>query len=229
MGDVTIGGDAPVSVQSMTKTHTQDVAATLRQIGELAAAGCEIVRCAVPNRKAARALRQIAADSPLPLVADVHFDARLALASIEAGADGVRINPGNMPDQQALRQVYRAAAEAAVKVRIGVNSGSIRARRGLEVVEEGGAQALAELMVRRALAYAEVAEAEGCRNLVLSLKASDAPTTIAAYRGAAGLCDYPFHLGVTAAGPPGLSLVRSAIGIGTLLAEGIGDTIRVSM
>jgi (E)-4-hydroxy-3-methylbut-2-enyl-diphosphate synthase len=228
-GNIVIGGDSPVSVQSMTKTHTEDVDATLRQIEELAALGCDITRCAVPNRKAAAALKRIKEGSPLPVVADIHFDHHLALLAIAAGADGVRINPGNMADREGLKEVYRAAAQAGIKVRIGVNSGSIRPRKGLEVAAEGRDSDLADLMVREALAYCRDAEEESFRNIVLSLKASDAPATIAAYRKAAGLCDYPFHLGVTAAGPPEASIVKSAIGIGTLLAEGIGDTIRVSM
>ncbi len=227
VGEVTIGGGAPVSVQSMTKTDTLEVEATLAQIGELAALGCQIIRCGVPTAKAARALGRIVEGSPLPVIADVHFEDRLALRALEAGADGVRINPGNMRDRAGLARFYRAAAEAGAKVRIGVNSGSIRQRRGLEVTEAG--EDLAELMVRTALDYCRDAEAEGLTSIVLSLKASDVPTTLAAYRRAAGLCDYPFHLGVTAAGPPHDSIVKSSIGIGTLLAEGIGDTVRVSM
>jgi len=213
----------------MTKTDTEDVAATLAQIRELADLGCEITRCAVPNRGAAEALGLIVAESPLPVVADIHFDHRLALLSVEAGAAAVRVNPGNMHDHDGLRQVYRAAAAAGIKVRIGVNSGSIRPRKGLEVDADSGHEDLAGLMVREALDYCAEAEAEGLGSLVLSLKASDARTTIAAYRMAAERCDYPFHLGVTAAGPPQVSIVKSAVGIGALLAEGIGDTIRVSM
>jgi (E)-4-hydroxy-3-methylbut-2-enyl-diphosphate synthase len=213
----------------MTKTHTVDVEATLDQVEELAALGCEITRCAVPNRKAAQALGVIAERSPLPVVADIHFDYHLALLAVEAGAQGVRVNPGNMRDEEGIRRVYRAAAEAGIKVRIGVNSGSIRPRHGLEVAEEGPDAELAELMVGEALASARTAEQEGLQSIVLSLKASDVPTTISAYRLAAGRCDYPFHLGVTAAGPPDVSIVKSAVGIGTLLAEGIGDTVRVSM
>jgi len=229
VGDVVIGGDAPVSVQSMTKTHTEDITATVAQINELAELGCEIIRCAVPHRKAAAAFRRVKEASPLPVIADIHFDCTLALMAVEAGADGVRVNPGNMRDREGLEQVYRAAREAGIKVRIGVNSGSIRPRKGLEVAPDAGHTGTAALMVEEALAYAEAAEREGLRDIVLSLKASDVPTTIAAYRMAAGRCDYPFHLGVTAAGPPRTSIVKSAIGIGTLLAEGIGDTIRVSM
>ncbi len=213
----------------MTKTHTEDVDATLAQIVELAGLGCDIIRCAVPNRKAARALPRITAASPIPVIADIHFDHNLALLAIDAGADGVRINPGNMRNREGLKKVYRAASEAGIKVRIGVNSGSIRPRKGLEVRPEAQHEEMAGLMVREALAYAEAAEKEGLRDIVLSLKGSDVLTTIAAYRAAAGRCDYPFHLGVTAAGPPNISIVKSAIGIGTLLAEGIGDTIRVSM
>jgi (E)-4-hydroxy-3-methylbut-2-enyl-diphosphate synthase len=229
VGSVGIGSAYPVSVQTMTTTHTEDVEATLAQIGELAALGCEIIRCAAPTRKAARALGRIVERSPIPVIADVHFDCRLALLAVEAGAHGVRINPGNMRDQEGLKAVYRAAARAGAKIRIGVNSGSIRPRKGLEVRAEEAAEDLADLMVREVLSYCEAAEREGFSNIVLSLKASDAPTTIAAYRAAAARCDYPLHLGVTAAGPPRDSIVRSAVGIGTLLAEGIGDTIRVSM
>ncbi len=229
VGRVTVGGDAPVSVQSMTKTHTEDVRSTAEQIEELAQLRCDIVRCAVPTRRAAAALGEIKRRSPLPIVADVHYDCRLALMSIEAGADGIRVNPGNMTNREELREVFRAVAERGVKVRIGVNSGSIRPRDGLEVKPEHEAEDLAELMVCQALECARTAEAEGCRSIVLSLKASDVPTTIRAYRLAAGRCDYPFHVGVTAAGPPEASLVKSAVGIGALLSEGIGDTIRVSM
>ncbi len=229
VGGVTIGGDAPVSVQSMTKTHTADIEATVTQIGELAELGSQVIRCAVPGPKAARALPEIIERSPIPVIADIHFNPQLALRALEAGAHGVRINPGNMPDGEGLREVYRRAAAQDTKVRIGVNSGSIRRRSGLEVVPEALHEDLADLMVDRALAYCEAAEEEGLRTIVLSLKASDVLTTIEAYRRAAGRCDYPFHLGVTAAGPPRVSIVKSSIGIGTLLAEGIGDTIRVSM
>ena len=229
VGGLTIGGGAPVSVQSMTKTHTADVDATLAQIGELAGLGCDIIRCAVPNRRAAAALPALVESSPLPLIADIHFDHHLALAAIEAGAAGVRINPGNMKDRAGLRELYGVAARAGVKVRIGVNSGSIRPRKGLDVAAGLSGGDLARLMAEEALACCREAESEGLHSIVVSLKASDAPTTIAAYRHAAGLCDYPFHVGVTAAGPPAVSLVRSAVGIGTLLSEGIGDTIRVSM
>ncbi len=229
VGGVPIGSGHPISVQSMTNTHTRDVAVTLGQIGELADLGCEIVRCAVPDRRAAQALRRIARDSPLPVIADIHFDYNLALSAVEAGVHGIRINPGNMRDEAGLRRVYRAAGERGIKIRIGVNSGSIRPRQGLEVCPEDTRSDLAGLMVDEALRYCEQAEDAGFGDIVLSLKASEVPTTIAAYRMAAERCPYPFHLGVTAAGPPSVSIVRSSIGIGTLLAEGIGDTVRVSM
>ncbi len=229
VGPVTIGGDAPLSVQSMTKTQTEDVRSTVRQIEELAELGCDIIRCAVPTRRAARALGEIKRNSPLPVVADIHYDHRLALLSLEAGADGVRVNPGNMRDVEGLREVFRLAAARGVKVRVGVNSGSVLKRRGLQVQARGETADMAGLMVDEGLACCEVAEEEGCSNIVFSAKASDVPTTIRAYRLAARRCDYPFHLGVTAAGLPETALLKSAVGIGALLAEGIGDTVRVSM
>jgi (E)-4-hydroxy-3-methylbut-2-enyl-diphosphate synthase len=229
VGNFLIGGDSPVSVQSMTKTHTHDADATLKQIEELAACGCEIVRCAVPNLRAVRAFPRICGGSPVPVIADIHFDYNLALRAIEAGAHGIRINPGNMRDEPGLRRVFKSARDTGVKVRIGVNSGSVRQRKGLSVVGGNAGEDMAALMVAEGLRCAELAESEGCGNIVLSFKASDVPTTMRAYRLAADKCDYPFHLGVTAAGPPDASLVKSAIGIGGLLAEGIGDTIRVSM
>ena len=229
VGSVTIGGGAPVSVQGMTKTHTEDVEATLQQIMELSEIGCEIVRCAVPNRRAGRALWRIVQQSPLPVVGDVHFDHKLALMAIEQGVAGVRVNPGNMKNEEGLREVYRAAADRDIKVRTGLNSGLVKQRKGLEVADAVRGEDVAELMVSEALDACEVAEAEGLRNIVLSLKASEVLPTIAAYRSVAEKCDYPLHLGVTAAGPPAMSTIKSCIGIGTLLAEGIGDTIRVSM
>ncbi|MBS3762349.1 MAG: flavodoxin-dependent (E)-4-hydroxy-3-methylbut-2-enyl-diphosphate synthase [Planctomycetes bacterium] len=227
VGPVTIGGGARVSIQSMTKTHTEDVDATVQQIEELAEIGCEIIRCAVPNRRAAAALEKVVKRSALPLIADIHFEPDLALRSIDAGADGIRINPGNMEDTAGLREVFRRAGEERIKVRVGVNSGSARPRDGLEVSETG--EEMAELMVREALEGCQAAEAEGCESLVVSLKASDVVNTVKAYRLAADRCDYPFHVGVTAAGPQDISLVKSAMGIGALLLDGIGDTIRVSM
>ncbi len=227
--DVVIGGGAPVSVQSMTKTHTSDVAATLRQIQELAGLGCEIIRCAVPNRAAVKAFGKVAPASPLPVIADIHFDPTLALEALKAGADGVRVNPCTMSDERKLCEVYKLAGRMGAKVRIGINSGSVRERRGLEVVDSSNSPNIAEAMVSAALRQCEIAEDNGCTSIVLSLKSSDIRETVEAYRSAASACDYPFHLGITAAGLPEESIVKSSIGIGSLLLDGIGDTVRVSM
>ena len=225
LGGVKIGGGAAISVQTMTKTDTADVDATLAQMGSVAAAGCDIVRVAVPDAAAAAALARICPKSPLPVVADIHFDARLAVESIRNGAAGVRINPGNMPDMDAVRAVVDEAKRAHVPIRIGLNSGSAR-RKGERVENEFE---LADLMVDRALEYAKSFESWGFGDIKLSLKASTAQATIYAYRKAAALCDYPFHVGVTATGAHEYAAVKSAVGIGALLSEGIGDTIRVSL
>lgn len=230
LGGVLIGGDNPIVVQGMTKTHTSDVAATVEQIRRMTARGCEVVRVAVPRAEDARAIADVRKEiGEVPLVADIHFDHNLAVRSLEAGADGVRINPGNMRDMDAVAEVVRAAAERDACIRIGVNSGSIRPRGSASAPPPGADDDLAELMAGCVLEYLEFVEYLGFENVKLSLKASDVPTTIRACRIAAERCDYPLHLGVTAAGPPRTSLVGSSIGIGTLLAEGIGDTIRVSM
>ena len=231
VGDITIGGGAPVSVQGMTNTHTEDAEATLDQIRRMADAGCEIARCAVPDKRAVAELAEIREGSPIPLIADIHFQPALALRAVEQGVDGVRVNPGNMKDEEGLRRVFEAAAARDIKVRIGVNSGSVRPRKGLEVDEttEQAGQDMAELMLAEALDCCRLAEDAGFHNIVLSLKGSDVPTTMRAYRMAAERTDYALHVGVTAAGPPRDSIIKSSIGIGGLLAEGIGDTIRVSM
>jgi len=224
-----IGSDHPVSVQGMTKTHTADVDATVRQIHEMQARGCEIVRVAVPRVQDADAIADIRKTvGDIPLVADIHFDHALAIRSLQAGADGVRINPGNMRDMDAVAEVVRAADARDACIRIGVNSGSIRARDGADVALEADDD-LAELLAGKTLAYLEFIESLDFRNVKLSLKASDVLTTIRATRLAADACDAPLHIGITAAGPPKTSLVKSAVGIGTLLAEGLGDTVRVSM
>ena len=225
IGPVAIGGGAPVSVQTMTKTDTADVAATLAEIESIKAAGCDIVRLAVPDAEAAAALAPICRRSVLPVVADIHFDPRLAVASIQNGAAAVRINPGNMPDMSGVREVVVAAKAAGIPIRIGLNSGSAR-RRGEKTETEFD---LADLMVERALEYARQFEGWGFSDIKISLKASTAEATIYAYRKAAPLCDYPLHLGVTATGPEEYSIIKSAVGIGSLLSEGIGDTIRVSL
>ena len=222
IGDVQVGGGAPVSVQSMTTTFTDDVPATVRQTRDLEKAGCEIIRVAVPTTKAARCIRDIRSKIGIPLVADIHFRHRLALEAIAEGADAIRLNPGNITEKEHIREVVTAAQGAGIPIRIGVNSGSIRA-------EADGDMDLVDLMVRRTLEYCREFEEIGFRDIILSLKASDCLETMAAYRAIAGECDYPLHLGVTAAGPPETSIVKSAIAIGGLLSEGIGDTIRVSM
>ena len=229
-GPVQVGGGAPVSVQSMTTTHTEDVADTVAQVRELEEAGCDVIRVAVPTVEAAAAIAAIKRKIGIPLVADIHFDHNLALESIKHGADCIRINPGNMRSEKDVAEVVRAAKEAGISIRVGVNSGSIRPRDGAELAErEEDRPDLAELMVDAALQHCEFMESLGFGNIILSLKASDVPTTMTANRAAAGRCDYPLHLGVTEAGPLELATVKSAVGIGGLLAEGIGDTIRVSL
>ncbi len=222
IGSVPVGGDAPVTVQSMTNTRTADAGATLAQIRELAAAGCEIIRVAVPDREAVAALPAILRDSPLPVIADIHFDYRLALAAIAAGAHGIRINPGNLGGPERVAAVAAAARDAGVAVRIGVNAGSLEEARA-----HGGDRI--EAMVAAALDFCAAFEAAGCTALKVSLKASDVATTVAACRRFAARTDYPLHLGVTEAGTPAAGIVKSAVGIGALLLDGIGDTIRVSL
>jgi len=225
-GSVQVGGGAPVSVQSMTKTHTEDVEATVGQIHELEELDCHIIRVAVPTMEAAEAVEEIKRSIRIPLVADVHFDHRLAVEALRRGADCVRINPGNLRGQEEIAAVVRAAQEAGAAIRVGVNSGSIRPRGWEEPAEK---EDLVTLMADAALRHAEFIESLGFRDIVLSLKASHVPTTLAACRAVADRCDYPLHLGVTEAGPIEPATVKSAIGIGALLAEGIGDTIRVSL
>lgn len=225
LGKVQVGGEAPVSVQSMTNTDTCDVAATAAQVRELAGVGAEIVRVAVPDWEAAEALRQIRAQVPeVALVADIHFDHRLALAAVEAGVDGLRLNPGNIGGRDKVAEVVRAAGERGVPIRIGVNAGSLDRK----VLERFGAVS-AEAMVASALEYVAVLEDLGFTAVEVSLKASSVPLTVAAYRLLADQVDYPFHVGITEAGTMRGGLVKSAVGIGVLLAQGIGDTIRVSL
>jgi len=206
----------------MTTTDTADVDATVAQITELEHVGCQIVRVAVPTRSAAQALSEIRGQIHVPLVADIHFEAGLALEAIRQGVDKVRINPGNIEDDAKLAAVIDAAKDASIPIRIGVNSGSVRSADTADAD-------LADLMVETVLGYCDTFERRGFGQIVLSLKASDVLSTMDAYRRIAARCDYPLHLGVTAAGPAGVATVKSAIGIGGLLAEGIGDTLRVSM
>ncbi|MCL6646052.1 MAG: flavodoxin-dependent (E)-4-hydroxy-3-methylbut-2-enyl-diphosphate synthase [Dehalococcoidia bacterium] len=227
IGDVTVGGDAPVRVQSMCSTDTADVEATLRQIRDLVDLGCEIVRVAVPDREAAEALPELVRRSPAPLVADIHFDHRLALAAIRAGVHGLRLNPGNIRDPEKVRQVVREAKAAGIPIRVGVNAGSLPP---LPPLAEGELPPpLERRMVDAALWEIGILEDLGFDQIKVSLKAFDVPTMVAAYRDIATRIPYPLHLGVTEAGTPRAGSVRSAIGIGILLAEGIGDTIRVSL
>ncbi len=223
-GKVAIGGSAPVSIQSMTNTDTRDCAATIAQIERLVEAGCEIVRVAVPDRAAVQALPEIRRHCPIPLVADIHFNHILAIAAAEAGVDKIRINPGNIGSQERVREVVAACRAHGIPIRIGVNSGSVE--RELLAKYPGD---LPRAMAESALRHVRILEAEGFYDICLSLKASDVPTTIAAYRTVAELCPYPLHLGVTHAGTPAMGNIKAAAGIGGLLAMGIGDTVRVSL
>ena len=224
VGGVPVGGGNAVSVQSMTNTDTRDAAATVAQIHAVEAAGCDIVRVAVPDEAAAHAIAQIKPEIHIPLVADIHFDYRLALLCMENGVDKVRINPGNIGDPAKVRAVCDMAKEKHIPIRIGVNGGSLEKN----LLQKYGAPT-AQALVESALAHAALLEECGFYDIVLSLKASDVPTMIEAYRLAHEACDYPLHLGVTEAGTYESGIVKSAVGIGTLLSSGIGDTIRVSL
>lgn len=224
VGKFSIGGDAPISVQSMTKTKTSDVAATVAQILRLEHAGCHLVRVAVPDLPSAQALAFIKKQIHIPLVADIHFDHRLALQALVAGVDKLRLNPGTISEPARIRKVLQLAREKNIPVRIGANSGSI----DHDLLAKHG-QPSAEALVESVLRQIELCEKVGFDRLVLSVKASAVETTIAAYEMLAAKTDYPLHIGVTAAGPVGVGLIKSAIGIGILLRQGIGDTIRVSL
>jgi (E)-4-hydroxy-3-methylbut-2-enyl-diphosphate synthase len=227
VGDVQVGGGAPIVVQSMCSTDTSDVAATVRQIHELAELGCEVVRVAVPDKEAAEALPDIVAQTPVPLIADIHFDYRWALAAIRAGFHGLRLNPGNIRDPDKVKTVVREAKERGIPIRIGVNAGSLPP---LPALAEGEMPpTIVERMVDAALWEIKILEDMDYDNIKVSMKAFDVPTMVEAYRTLAKMVPYPLHLGVTEAGTPRAGSVRSAIGIGILLAEGIGDTIRVSL
>jgi (E)-4-hydroxy-3-methylbut-2-enyl-diphosphate synthase len=224
VGSVAVGGDAPISIQSMTTTKTADVNATLQQIASLVAAGVDIVRVAVPHWEDARALEAIAAKSTVPVIADIHFQWKYAIAALEAGIQGLRINPGNIKYQDKVRLIAREASARGVPIRIGVNAGSLE--KGL--LAKYGAPTPAAL-VESALNEARILEDEDFFDIKISVKHSNPLTMIRAYRQLAEQCDYPLHLGVTEAGPMPMGGVKSSVGIGALLAEGIGDTIRVSL
>ncbi len=224
IGTVPIGNGAPIAVQSMTNTDTRDADATVRQIRRLERAGCEIIRVGVPSMDAAKNLNSIRKRIRIPLIADIHFDHRLALEALRQGADGLRLNPGNIGSHAKVQQVTRAAAERGVPIRIGVNSGSVE-KKFLQ--KYGGPTP--EAMVESALGHVSILEKENFHNTKISLKASDIPRTVEAYRKLAQRVDYPLHIGITEAGTLIPGTAKSAIGIGLLLAEGIGDTIRVSL
>ena len=224
VGHVAVGGDAPISIQSMTTTKTADINATLQQIASLVAAGVDIVRVAVPHWEDANALEAIAAKSTVPVVADIHFQWKYAMAALEAGIQGLRINPGNIKYQDKVRLIAREARARSVPIRIGVNAGSLEK----DVLARHGAPTAAAL-VESALGEARILEEEDFSDIKISVKHSNAGVMIQAYRLLAEACDYPLHLGVTEAGPMPAGGVKSAVGIGALLSEGIGDTIRVSL
>jgi len=224
VGKVAVGGDAPCSVQSMCSTDTRDIAATMVQIAGLAAAGCEIVRCAVPDIDAAVALGEIKSGSPIPVIADIHFDYKLALRVLEAGIDGLRLNPGNIGNRWKVAEVVKAAAERKVPIRIGVNAGSLEK----ELLEKYG-HPTAEAMSESALGHIRILEDLNYQEIKVSLKASDVMKTVAAYRTLSSQVDYPMHIGITEAGTIFSGTIKSSVGLGILLADGIGDTMRVSL
>jgi (E)-4-hydroxy-3-methylbut-2-enyl-diphosphate synthase len=224
VGNVPIGGGAPVVVQSMTLTKTHDVDATMAQIGELVSAGCELVRVAVPKNEDAEALPKLVYLSPIPVIADIHFNASLALKAVEAGVAAVRINPGNIGGPDKVAEVVRAAKARGIPMRIGANSGSLP-KHLLELAQEDTAEALVE----EALEQVRLLESMDYYDFKISVKSSSVPTMIRAYRMLSEKVPYPLHLGVTEAGTPGSGTVKSAIGVGSLLMDGIGDTIRISL
>ncbi len=219
-----MGGGAPVSVQSMTNTKTEDVASTAAQIERLCAAGCDIVRVAVPNEEAARAIEKLKEKSAVPIVADIHFDYRLAVLAARAGADKIRINPGNIGGDDRVKAVTDVCRERGIPIRIGVNSGSVEKKL---LQKYGGPTP--EAMAMSAMGHVKILNRFDFDDICISVKASNVPDTIAAYRLVREMCDYPLHLGVTEAGTEYTGIIKSAAGIGTLLSEGIGDTIRVSL
>ncbi|NQT95746.1 MAG: flavodoxin-dependent (E)-4-hydroxy-3-methylbut-2-enyl-diphosphate synthase [Candidatus Omnitrophica bacterium] len=220
IGRESVGGNAPISVQSMAKTDTKNVAATVKQIKSLERIGCEIIRVAVKDEASARAISRIKKRISIPLEADIHFNYKLALLAIASGADAIRLNPGNIYKPKEVKEVVKACKSKKIPIRVGANSGSLRIK---------GRTSQAGLMVKSVTQYLKLLEREKFYDIMISLKASDVSTTIEAYRKMAKVCKYPLHLGVTATGAGTEAIVKSSIGIGTLLAEGIGDTIRVSL
>lgn len=224
IGNILIGGDNPVRVQSMTKTDTEDIKGTLEQIRRLKDVGCEIVRVAIPTEEASEAFKEIRKYSPLPIVADIHFNYRLALRAIEYGADGIRINPGNIGSKEKVKEIVRLAKERGIPIRIGVNAGSI----GKSLLEKYGS-ATTSALVESVMNSVKLLEDSDFHDIKISVKASDIERTVSAYIRLSELTDYPLHIGITEAGTLFSGTVKSSIGIGILLYEGIGDTIRVSL
>ena len=224
VGGIPIGGGAPVVIQSMLNTRTTDVEGSLKQIRQLASAGCQIARLAVPNMEAARGFAEICRESPLPLVADIHFDYKLAIAAAEGGASKIRINPGNIGGEDRVKAVVDVCKEKHIPIRIGVNGGSLDKK----LLEKYG-HPTAEALVESAFEHLELLEKQGFYDTCVSMKSSTVPTMVAAARLFRSKCDYPIHIGVTETGPVKQGLMKSAMGIGALLLDGIGDTIRVSL
>ena len=224
VGGIPIGGGAPVVIQSMLNTKTTDVEGSLNQIKQLATAGCQIARLAVPNMEAARSFAEICRESPLPLVADIHFDYKLAIAAAEGGAAKIRINPGNIGGEDRVKAVVDVCKDRHIPIRIGVNGGSLDKK----LLEKYG-HPTAEALVESAFEHLELLEKQGFYDTCVSMKSSTVPTMVAAARLFRSKCDYPIHIGVTETGPVKQGLIKSAMGIGALLLDGIGDTIRVSL
>jgi len=224
IGDVPVGGDAPISVQSMTNTKTNDVSSTLKQINELAEAGADIVRVSVPDQGAADAFKQIKQSSPVPLVADIHFDYTMALEAIKGGADCIRINPGNIGKEEKIREVINAAKDTNTPIRVGINAGSLERKLQLKYGEPN-----ADALVESALSHINILKRLNFEDFKLSMKASDVQMTVESYRKISELIDQPLHLGITEAGGFRSGTVKSAMGLGSLLMDGIGDTLRISL
>lgn len=225
VGRALVGGDAPIAVQSMTNTDTRDVEATVGQIEALLAAGCEIIRLAVPDLEAAKALYDIRRRTYAPLIADIHFNHVLALEALAAGVDALRLNPGNIGSADRVKRVVQAAGERGVSIRIGVNGGSLEK----DLLAKYGGRPCPEAMVESAMRHVAILESLDFRDIKISLKATDVPTTVEAYRLLATKVDYPFHIGITEAGTKFTGSIKSAVGLGILLYDGIGDTLRVSL
>lgn len=224
VGSIYVGGDSPISIQSMTNTDTRDVKSTLNQINKLDKIGCDIIRCAVPDMEASEALKIITKESKIPVVADIHFDYKLALESIKNGVDALRINPGNIGSMERVKMVAEAAKEKSIPIRIGVNSGSLKK----DILDKYG-RVCPEALVESALQHVSILEKCNFNDIVISIKSSNVMQMIESYRLISEKVNYPLHLGVTEAGTTFRGTIKSSVGIGTLLAEGIGDTIRVSI